>query len=280
MSPQLTLAHGLTFADLYSVDGAARIDARFVDASRGRRCGACRAPRGRTRVARDALDRKEESELLIARRAALEDFVARCSASSRGARAQARHHELAPLFAVKRQFVQRKAMNAYKADAARRSTAPRCAPSSKPRSACAVLGELGFAQAVTRWQADEAAHAAELDLALRYAAWAAHTPAGRTAHRGGVLFRAPRKLDYMKLVPVEAETRTACRRGSSTRDHALRRREGFALTDPGTDLAGALDQAHYCIWCHEQGKDSCSQGLLEKKPAPAARCRSRRARSA
>ena len=44
----------------------------------------------------------------------------------------------------------------------------------------------------------------------------------------------------------------------------LRRREGFHLTDAGTDLVGALDQAHYCIWCHEQGKDSCSKGLKEK----------------
>jgi NADPH-dependent glutamate synthase beta subunit-like oxidoreductase/NAD(P)H-flavin reductase len=44
----------------------------------------------------------------------------------------------------------------------------------------------------------------------------------------------------------------------------LRRRDGFALTDPGTDLVGALDQANYCIWCHEQGKDSCSKGLKEK----------------
>jgi hypothetical protein len=43
-------------------------------------------------------------------------------------------------------------------------------------------------------------------------------------------------------------------------------REGFALTDPGTDLAGALDQANYCIWCHKQGKDSCSKGLREKAP--------------
>ena len=43
-----------------------------------------------------------------------------------------------------------------------------------------------------------------------------------------------------------------------------RRREGFALTDKGTDLTGALDQSNYCIWCHEQGKDSCSKGLKEK----------------
>ncbi|MGH8745775.1 MAG: FAD-dependent oxidoreductase, partial [Burkholderiales bacterium] len=49
----------------------------------------------------------------------------------------------------------------------------------------------------------------------------------------------------------------------------LRRREGFGLTDPGTDLVGALDQANYCIWCHEQGKDSCSKGLKDKAPSNA-----------
>jgi len=32
-------------------------------------------------------------------------------------------------------------------------------------------------------------------------------------------------------------------------------------------LVEALDQANYCIWCHEQGKDSCSRGLEEKSPA-------------
>ena len=46
-----------------------------------------------------------------------------------------------------------------------------------------------------------------------------------------------------------------------------RQRDGFALTDPGTDLTGALDQANYCIWCHNQGKDSCSKGLKEKDGA-------------
>jgi NADPH-dependent glutamate synthase beta subunit-like oxidoreductase len=43
-----------------------------------------------------------------------------------------------------------------------------------------------------------------------------------------------------------------------------RHRQGFELTDPGTDLTGALDQAHYCIKCHHQAKDSCSTGLKEK----------------
>ncbi len=108
---------------------------------------------------------------------------------------EARHHELAPLYAVKRLFVQRKAMNTYRAEATRRrSTARRCGATLEIALG-APFTELGFANAVTRWQQDEAANAAALDVALRYAAWAAHTADGRAAHKGGVLFRAPRKLD-------------------------------------------------------------------------------------
>ena len=28
---------------------------------------------------------------------------------------------------------------------------------------------------------------------------------------------------------------------------------------------GALDEANYCIWCHNQGKDSCARGLRDRK---------------
>ena len=48
-------------------------------------------------------------------------------------------------------------------------------------------------------------------------------------------------------------------------EHDLRRREGFALTDHGMDLEAALDHANYCIWCHNQGKDSCRKGLKDKE---------------
>ena len=68
------------------------------------------------------------------------------------------------------------------------------------------------------------------------------------------------------LVPVETVERDGVAMLRLPEDE-WRRREGFALTDPGTDLTGALDQANYCIWCHNQGKDSCSQGLREKDGA-------------
>jgi NADPH-dependent glutamate synthase beta subunit-like oxidoreductase/NAD(P)H-flavin reductase len=131
-------------------------------------------------------------------------------------------------------------------------------------SAAKFVDELDFARKVAAWLQDEPTHAAELELAARYAAWAVNTPAGKAKHAQGVLFKTPHKLDFMRLVPVHTQTS----RGFAEHrlDH-LRHREGFALTDPGTDLVGALDEANYCIWCHEQGKDSCSKGLREKAPA-------------
>ncbi|MGE5090294.1 MAG: FAD-dependent oxidoreductase [Candidatus Levyibacteriota bacterium] len=271
----LNLAHGLTFADLYTAEGAARIDALFVahlaaadaDAALAGRLAAARADPA-------ALAAKEESALLIDLAPHLEDFLAELFGIGAALRAlEARHHELAPLYAVKRQFVQRKAMNAYKAEAAGQFDALALRVQIDGlvgRHDDVPAFELAFAEAVTRWQADEAANADALDKAMRYAAWAAHTPAGRAAHRGGVLFRAPRKLDMLHLVPVEAVAQNGVTALQMPAAHALRRREGFALTDHGTDLVGGLDQAHYCIWCHEQGKDSCARGLPEKRsPADA-----------
>ncbi|MEO5765270.1 MAG: FAD-dependent oxidoreductase, partial [Casimicrobiaceae bacterium] len=76
-----------------------------------------------------------------------------------------------------------------------------------------------------------------------------------------------RKLDMLKLVPIAPVDLNGLRALRLADDHPLRRREGFALTDRGTDFEGGLAEAHYCIWCHEQGKDSCAHGLPEKKPA-------------
>jgi len=267
-APLTMLAHGLQFADLYSIAGADRIDRLFVAHLRvadPELCGRYDA----ARAAPDALEPKQEAALLIAVAPHLEDFLAKLFGIAAEVQSlEAKHHELAPLFAVKRQFVQRKAANAHKADEAATfdGAALRTALEARIGAQLAgTAGELAFARAVTGWLQDEPAHVDDLALAARYAAWALHTPAGHAATKGGVLFRAPRKLDYMKLVPIEAVSRNGVTALAQPTDHPLRRRDGFALTDPGTDLTGGLDQAHYCIWCHEQGKDSCARGLPDKK---------------
>jgi len=254
----MQLAFGITFPDLYERNGLIKLDAAFLaflgdaDRAAAERLSAARAnpPSGLA-----------ESQLLIALAPHVEDFIARLFGIEREARALAeRHNELAPLFSVKRQFVQRRALHKVK---------PAELASFDPQAAARELfggevAELDFARKVTAWLANEAEHALELELAARYAAWATTTPAGKAKHAAGVLFKAPQKLDYMRLVPVHTDT---SRGFAAHRLEHLRHREGFGLTDPGTDLTGALDEANYCIWCHEQGKDSCSKGLKEKAPA-------------
>jgi NADPH-dependent glutamate synthase beta subunit-like oxidoreductase/NAD(P)H-flavin reductase len=268
-SSMLKLGFGFDFADLYATAGLQRLDAAFC-AWLAEGDGALAARLATARAAPRALGRKDESELLIALAPHLEDWLARLFGIEREAGAlQAAQRELAPLFACKRQVVQRKAMNKYKAEEAATFDADALrsrleALLGEPLSG--LSGELAFARRVGEWAQDETAHGDEIDLALRYAAWAAHTTQGRALHRKGVLFKAPHKLDFMRLIPVEHEKRDGVEAWRLPGDH-LRRRDGFALTDRGTDFAGGMDQAHYCIWCHEQQKDSCSSGIREKKPA-------------
>ncbi|HYC14181.1 MAG TPA: FAD-dependent oxidoreductase [Stellaceae bacterium] len=234
----MTLGFDLRFSDLYEREGLLRVDAAFL-AFLGE---ADRALHEKLLLSRRTPPSgKAESDLLVAIAPHAEDFLAKLFGIEAEVRAlEARHNELAPLYSVKRLFVQRRALHKVKPEEAR-------------PEGFEFTTELEFARQVIEWQKDEAANADQLEAAARYAAWAATTPEGKAKHRGGVLFKAPHKLDFMRLIPHTE----------------LRRREGFALTDPGTDLVGALDQANYCIWCHEQGKDSCSKGLKEKAPAGA-----------
>jgi NADPH-dependent glutamate synthase beta subunit-like oxidoreductase/NAD(P)H-flavin reductase len=269
----LKLAHGLAFADLYRRDGLARIDSLFLaslaaaNADLKSRLLAARADPG-------ALAAKDESGLILELAPYLDDFLAELfGISAEFAALSARHHELAPLYSVKRQFVQRRAGNKIKpAEAAQLD-----GPALEARLAALLGGpfdglridELAFARKVTEWLADETGNAEALDLAMKYAAWALHTPEGRARVHAGVLFEAPAKTDPLHLLK---HAHTAEEEGVTTyriRPEHIRRRAGFTLTDPGTDLVGALDQSNYCIWCHTQNKDSCSKGLKEKPPADA-----------
>src|SRR5882757_390225 len=258
----LSLAHGLAFADLYRPEGLARLDGLFL-AALGDADAELRDRLVAARARPETVSGRPESDLLIALGPHLEDFIGELF----GIRAEvaalaARHTELAPLFACKRLFVQRRAMRAHKPEAAA-AFDPEALAEGLARAFGEPFSELAFARHAMAWLADEATHGEALDLAMRYAAWAVLTPAGHHHHGAGVLFKAPRKIDPLHLVPLTTVERHGVTAFELPVEHR-RHREGFALTDHGTDLVGALDQANYCIWCHEQGKDSCAKGLHEK----------------
>ena len=259
----LTLAHQLNYTDLYHREGLSRLDKAFVSwletsdlEVHNRFLGARRDV--------DTLSAKEVSAILLEVAPYLEDFIAHLFNIEKEVHGlKANHSDLANIYSVKRLFVQRQAIKKYPANQAQQFDG------AALRAELHVLfgeafSETLFADVLHRWLQDKEQYQNEIDCAARYAAWAVHTEEGNHWHKEWVLFTLPKKLDFANLVPVETEIKdgVTIQKIPATE---LRSREGFALTDPGGTLKQALDEANYCIYCHNQGKDSCSKGLKEKE---------------
>lgn len=261
----LALAFGLRFEDLYSREGLHRVDEAFLGYLREAEPSLA----GRLVEARanaQALNKKDESALILALGPVLEDFLAELFGIQEDLkRLQREYHGMTPLFEVKRKFVQRRAATLAKA-----AEAGHWDGAALRQELEVFFGEPftedAYATHISAWMEAEAQHTEALLAAARYALWAQNTEEGRAANREGVLFRVPRKLDFEHLVPLES---LVAHGAPMVRAHAheLRHRDGFALTDAGMDSLHAMSEAHYCIKCHNQGKDSCSTGLREKDGA-------------
>src|ERR1700722_4271556 len=126
----LVLKHGLAYEELWTRDGLMRLDAAFV-AHLADTDTALHARLGTARRAPPV--RKDESDLLVDLAPHLEVFLGELFGIGAEVRAlQARHEKLAPLYTVKRLFVQRRAVKgmtpeqaaAIDADAAARALEP------------------------------------------------------------------------------------------------------------------------------------------------------------
>ena len=264
-APSPTPAH----ADLADRDGLIRLDRRFLAALAAEDAG-LHAHLLAARAAPDALDPKDEAELLLALGPHLEGFVARLfGIEAEVAAIAARTHALDPIHACKRLFVQRQAVKTYPdpsgfdgAALARRdrgSGSPPRSPSSASR-ARSSSGRPTPQRSTSRCA----------------------MPPGRRSPRpaapriaGGTLFRVPHRIDPQHLVPVETIERDGVTMLRLPPRH-WRARDGFSLTDPGMTEQQALDQMNYCIWCHHQGEGF----LLARDCATARPARSRNRRSA
>ncbi len=111
-------SYGLTFSDLYRREGLLVLDRHFLSVLRVDDAQ-LHDELVRARAEHAALTQQQESGLLLQLVPHLERFIARLFGVEAEVEAiAARHHELTPLYAVKRQFVQRKATHAYSAQQA------------------------------------------------------------------------------------------------------------------------------------------------------------------
>ena len=251
------LGFGLDFTELADRPGLVRLDKLFLERLAAEDAGL----HARLLAARAMPPaEKDASALIVALGPQVDAFVGALFGIDEALLGLARAtHDLDPVHACKRLFVQRQAVKKYGDPSGFDGPALRATLEARIGGA---LTELGFATAVAAWEA--AADAEAIDLAQRYAAWATLTAAGRAAHPGNTLFRVPHRVDPQHLVPVETIERDGVTM-LRLPEHDWRARDGFALTDAGMTRAQALDQMNYCIWCHEQGKDSCSKGLRDRK---------------
>src|SRR6202012_6154091 len=110
MSTGLALGFGLNFQDLYHRDGLIRLDQAFI-ASLKETDVELHNRLVTARLDPDAIEHKAESELLGDGAPHVEDFLGALFGISAEIKAlQAVHHELAPIYTVKRLFVQRRAV--------------------------------------------------------------------------------------------------------------------------------------------------------------------------
>jgi len=258
-----SFAHGFSVADLYRREGLLRLDDIFMlelaaaDPSLHQEL-----VQARSRAAEMA--RSVASDLAIRIAPVLEAFIANLFGVSAELKVlKQRHTELESLFRVKREFVQRQAAKKIKPQEAMQLNGDALAVELQ-RLLGGSFGEQQFARKVSDWMLDEAANVHALSVAQQYAAWAVHTAAGQQRHHDGLLFKIPNGVDPINLVrTAQWQKRDGTPELRILPEH-LRRRDGFDLTDAGFDLAAALDQAHYCIQCHPQKKDSCADGLKER----------------
>jgi NADPH-dependent glutamate synthase beta subunit-like oxidoreductase/NAD(P)H-flavin reductase len=257
----LSLDFSLSFNDLYSRSGLVKLDEAFVTFLRQNHAD-IHNKLVEARAKPEALDIKDEGNLVVEIAPHLEDFIGRLFRIQKEVRElRLSHNALADLFSCKRLFVQRRALKLTKADPASLDGAS--LTKTLEEAFGEALTERSFAKHVVNWMENEEAHLDKLTTAAEYTAWALENEEGKALHSKGVLFKRPKKLDFEKLVPAETEVVHGVTM-LKLNDHHLRERNGFALTDDGGSLERALDNAHYCIYCHNQGKDSCSKGLREK----------------
>ena len=261
---------GITFADLLSGAGLATLDREFLTrlqaqapASYADLC-VYRGGNGFTPA--------QISVLLLACAPVLEDVLGDLfgiASDLERARFQALAHD--PIFAFKKQFVQKRARRRVLAQEEMESFASldawlgtTLAQAKRDPKIIGVDRELAVAQLAGEYLLNPEENAENVERLTRWCIRALSTSDGRAAVYGWVSFHLPQPLDYKRLIPVKvvADGRL------EGEDPYLRARDGFALTDQRMSSRQAQDQVHYCIYCHDHDGDFCSKGFPQKKGDP------------
>ncbi len=188
-----------------------------------------------------------DSQLIIDLSYLLDEFIAKLfNVEKEIEELKKKHNDFAVIYKCKRLFVQRYALKKYT------NVANIDITNKLSHFLTLPTTEKNFAEQVMHWFEDKENHKEEIELAAQYAVW-------RVKNKQRILFSIHKKIDHENLIPF---SKKEVDKVEVLYSNEVKRRYGFDLTSEKASLDKALDNAHYCIFCHKQSKDSCSKGLI------------------
>lgn len=253
----LYLQFGFSFADLYDLVGLTKIDEKFTAGLSIKNP----ALYDKLIVARTKdLPSLEESQIIIDLAPYVEEFISELFDIKTDIDILKSYHlEQQYIAKCKKNFVQRRVAKHIKLNNQEITEQAELATQELVNAGLDLLDEISVAKQILLWI--EMQNEQMLKFAELYVAWALFTEEGKNKHKESILFKLPKKIDPNNLLLTQKDEETGIRYFS---DHRQRIREGFVLHNQDLTLPRAVDNAHYCIHCHNQQKDSCSKGLKDK----------------
>ncbi|WP_265021760.1 FAD-dependent oxidoreductase [Wolbachia endosymbiont (group A) of Icerya purchasi] len=188
-----------------------------------------------------------DSQLIVDLSYLLDEFIAKLfNVEKEIEELKKKHNDFAVIYKCKRLFVQRYALKKYT------NVANIDITNKLSHFLTLPTTEKNFAEQVMHWFEDKENHKEEIELAAQYAVW-------RVKNKQSILFSIHKKIDHENLIPF---SKKEVDKVKVLHSNEVKRRYGFDLTSKKVSLNKALDNAHYCIFCHKQSKDSCSKGLI------------------
>ncbi len=268
---------GFKYADLNRVRRLEALDRAFLQALREADPDLSAAFE-RYRTCGGGLDRLQESDLLLRVAPHVGAFVARLFRIEEDHNALcARVRADEAIFEWKRQFVERGVLkNPPSRDAVAQmdpvalecayrevvdALCPDAALTADPEREVAVV--TAALQKAIKTAPDNAALLSARTQLSAVEAWVralAFHPALAQRRSRFTCFHVPRKVDHDDLVP-RIRPRPELPEFFMGPPETRRHRDGFDLTDPRFGQRENLREAHYCLTCHERGRDSCMTGF-------------------
>ncbi|QJT94273.1 FAD-dependent oxidoreductase [Wolbachia endosymbiont of Diaphorina citri] len=188
-----------------------------------------------------------DSQLIIDLSYLLDEFIAKLfNVEKEIEELKKKHNNFAVIYKCKRLFVQRYALKKYT------NVANIDITNKLSHFLTLPTTEKNFAEQVMHWFEDKENHKEEIELAAQYAVW-------RVKNKQSILFSIHKKIDHENLIPF---SKKEVDKVEVLYSNEVKRRYGFDLTSKKVSLNTALDNAHYCVFCHKQNKDSCSKGII------------------